>query len=66
MNENTVLIASCFMQQIHTYVHSVYKESPRHYLNTEIKKFGDLKPIYTTTTLQNLGTSLKTLFKVIC
>ena len=41
-----VLIASCFTQHIHTQV--VYKESPWHYLNTEIKttSFGDLKAIY--------------------
>ena len=57
-----VSITSWFTQYIHMYIHSVYKESPRHYLSIETKdyKFGNLKPIYITTTLRNLGTSLPT------
>ena len=49
-----------YHQHIHKYIHSVYKESPRHYLSTEIKyhKFWMFRTHYITTTLQNLGTSL--------
>ena len=46
----------------HTYMYicSVYKELPRYNLSIEIKdhKFRDLNHFYTTTTLQNLRTSL--------
>ena len=55
-----VLIASCFTEHIHTYVRTVYKESPMQCKSIEIKdhKFWRFKTLYITTTLQNLGTSL--------
>ena len=48
------------------YVRSVYKESPRHCLSIEVEdhKFWRFKTIYITTTLQNLGTSLHSIYLV--
>ena len=56
-----MLILNCQLlyTTLHMYIHSVYKESSRHCLSIEkITCFGDLKPLYITTTLPNLGTYL--------
>ena len=50
----------CIGDSLYTYTSNVYKESPWHYLNTEIKdhKFWRFKShlyVYITITLPNLG-----------
>ena len=60
MNENAYSLNCQLLYTTHTYIMYVVSTRNLYYLSKEIKdhKFlGDLKPIYMTTTLHNLGTS---------